>query len=187
MTARSHNTDYLQVFRFHAIVRLAGDAEEDPLEVYREEQEGGGAKGIAGFTEATLPGYDIEQAEHHTGIKNLPEKQAGKVSMSGDVSLTRGMVPQATKFLDWAYAYLRGEEYRGTLLVYQWSQKEAPSTRPQHGATNEPNLEAARIYRYHQATPSSVGQTDLSADSSDIQMEELEIAVEDYEINPHRD
>lgn len=187
MTARGHNTDYMQVFRFHAIIRLAGEAEEDPIEVYRDEREGGGAKGIAGFTEATLPGYDIEQAEHHEGIKNLPEKQPGKVSMSGDVSLTRGMVPGASKFHDWVLKYLDGEQYRGTLLIYQWNQSEAPSTRPQHGASNEPNLEAARIYRYHQAAPSSVGQTDLSADSSDVQMEELEISVEDYEINPHRE
>lgn len=186
MTARGHDTDYLQVFRYHVITRLAG-GDEDPLEVYRDESQGGGAKGIAGFTEATLPGYDIESVEHHTGLKNLPEKQPGKVSLDGNISLSRGMVPRATKMHDWiALKYLRGEEYRATLYIYQWSQSEAPSSRPQYGATNEPNLDAARVYKYHQAYPENVGQTDLDGGSSDIQMEEIEIGAESYEIDPHR-
>lgn len=178
--ARGNETDFLHNFRFHVRADLQ-DEGVNPLQDLTDPR-GVEGKGEAGFNAVTSPEISQEVAEYRDGISTWTVKQPGIASVA-DLSLTRGLVRKSTVFLDWALRVQRGEAYRATLTILHWNQDAAPSREIKGSPAYDESQ--ARIVRVHEAFPIRVKPTsDFDASSSDIAMQEIDVAYEWFEVDP---
>ncbi len=149
---RAQSTDPLQGFRFKVV-----DANVD-----------GGSFLTGGFATATLPEFTMEAAEYKNGDEKFKRKFPG-IPTVNDVTLTRGVVKTNTEFYDWLKAALNGQEYRSDVTIQQFHR--------------ESDAEPAFVYTLKNAFPIRVKPAgDFDANTSDINLAEVDIAYEEFEV-----
>lgn len=163
MAPRSVAEDQIQSFRFRVFEVEGGAgafAEEVP---------------VAGFNTVTTPNLTIEQAEHRTGAEKYTRKFPG-VPTWEDCTMTRGILYQDTTFYDWAInKYLGKTPFRTDLEVRVYNQEG-------DGWTSEDDDFIRKIIMRN-CFPNSVKILgDLDASASDVNVQEITVAVEEVEL-----
>jgi len=134
----------------------------------------GDIKTSGGFTAgAALPELTIDMVEYRAGDgPTFKEKYPGLVTVGTNLVLSRGVVLRNSELGQWAIKWAKGEPYRTEIELTHY-----------HGQAN-----ACRKFKLHNAFPIrwKTG-TDLDAQSSDINIEELEIAYEWFDIEEGTD
>jgi phage tail-like protein len=153
--ARAAETDYLQNFRFHATTG-------PDFTTYTAT-----GLGEAGFNSVTFPELTIEASEYREGTSSWTKKLPGIPSWS-DVTLSRGIVRQDTKFFQWTYAAATTGEFRTDLTLFQFARDEDPE-----------KGECIRQVRCYDCLPIRVKLGgDLDATSGDVSLAEMDVAIE---------
>lgn len=139
----------------------------------------------AGFTNVTLPTKSIENVEYKEGTMVFRRKYPGDMTVD-DVTMTRGVSKEGTEFLRWIEAAQTGAEYRADISIYHYHRSDISGT--QAGA---PNLTFAgtpsRQIQLREAFPISVKPgSDLDSLSSDISLQEITVAFEDFVVTNNR-
>jgi phage tail-like protein len=161
--SRTVAEDLLQSFRFR-VFEIAGEASvfenEDP---------------VAGFNTVTTPNITIETAEHRTGSEVFTKKYPGVPTVE-DMTMTRGIALGDTTFYDWVMEkYLKRSPFRTDLQVRLYNQeKDGTVIDDQH----------ARQLTCSECIPQSVKlMGDLDASSSDVNLQEVTVALEEIELD----
>lgn len=150
--ARAQSTDPLQGFRFKVADINAG----------------GGSFLSGGFTTSTLPELTVEAVEYKNGDEKYKRKFPG-IPTVNDVTLTRGVIKSNTELWDWVKAAINGEEYRADVTIQQMHRDDSENP--------------AFVYTLMNAFPIRVKPAgDLDANTSDISIQEMDIAFESFEI-----
>jgi phage tail-like protein len=163
MGARTVAQDELQSFRFR-VFEGSGEipnifASEDP---------------IAGFKSVTTPEVTIEASEHRTGSEKFTKKFPGPPTY-GEGSLTRGILRGETTIYDWVLKYLNGAPFRTTLEIKLYDQ-----TSWGEGPGKETEI---FTQTWKQCFPTSAKVLgDLDSTASDVNVQEITVAVEELEI-----
>ena len=177
--ARAEDTDYLQGFRFHAIIVEQNDA--GFLQTTGENKlftagEGGGK---AGFQSITLPDRSFEATEYREGSHKYTKKFPGPATY-GESSFMRGITQKESAFYDWGTAVEGGQNYRAEVLVQHFQREDTANSVGAEGyLTGTP----VRQYMFHQAfcIREKMGG-DLDATSGEVSVSELDVAMEYYEL-----
>lgn len=159
---RTPQEDYLQNFRFR-LFEVAGGAG-----VFINEAP------IGGFNTITTPNVTIEVAEHRTGNETWTKKLPG-VPTVGDGTMTRGVLLGNTTLYDWIIEKLLNRApFRTDIEIHVYNQIQ-PGT--------QENDKFARREQWFNCFPSDVKPlADLDATSSDVNLEEVTVAVEEIGI-----
>ena len=113
--ARAQSTDYLQNFRFHVV--------SDPASLIGYNITG---VGEAGFNTVTTPEMTLEAAEYREGTFRYTRKYPGPPTFS-EMTLSRGVTREDTKFFDWTNTAGTQGDYRSDLTVHHFHRDEEPS------------------------------------------------------------
>lgn len=155
--ARPQSDDLLQSFRFRVV------AVED-----------GFINPEAGFNQVTTPTLTVEAAEYREGNRKFTRKQPGVPTVEA-MTMQRGIALTETQFSDWIMSkVLGGAPYRTDLVINVYNQEK----------TGEISSDAiSRQIRCAECFPTSVKFIgDLDATSSDINLQEVECAVEEIQL-----
>jgi len=178
MSSRPESSDFLQGFRFHADAIGIGER------LYFQRIPG---YPQAGFSAITTPEVTVEPAEYSEGTDIYTRKYPGKPSMS-DCTFSRGVTRQSSAFWDWLRVVIEGSgEYRAKVLITQFHRENTLSRGfPGAGGENQTklNLDAGtgRQFILHQSFPTRHKFSgDLDATSSEVSIQELDIAYENVE------
>jgi phage tail-like protein len=125
----------------------------------------------AGFNSVTTPEVSTEAVEYRTGNRKYTIKQAGVPTVEA-VTMQKGIARTETDFADWMMErVLGGQPYRSDIMINQYTQ-EAP------GYSEDDEPQRQQICK--DAFPTRVKlMGDLDATSSDVNIQELECAVEE--------
>jgi phage tail-like protein len=168
---RSANTDYYHNFRFH--VGVAGWDGVDYLSTTQ-----------AGFNTCTTPEYTLEATEYREGIYSYTRKFPGIVTVS-DITLGRGVVRTASRFYEWMVRAVEGGEYRADVTIYHYHRvgKEPDESAGVSGGSPRDDLRYAKRYNCKECLPIRFKPAgDLDATASDVSIQEVDIAMERFEI-----
>lgn len=157
---RAQSTDYYHVMKFHVVD--AGNT--DMLDK------------AAGFASCTLPELSIESIEYKEGLWVYRRKYPGNPTVS-DVSLRRGVVKKASKLYSWMKACNEGNEYRIDIIIYHYHRDDVKSMVEYSTAT------PSRQIKCYDAFPIRFKPgADFDAQTGDVSIEEIDIAVERFEV-----
>jgi phage tail-like protein len=152
--ARAIATDPFQVFSFSVMF----PQEVDPS---------------ASFSKSTIPAFKVAVAEYKTLLQKYPRKYPGSATVD-DVVMSRGVMLKNTNFYDWVRATQKVnilgpaglKEYRKDIVLIQ-----------------NHRTGFYRKYNLYDCLPINFkSSSDLDAMSNDIAIEELTLAVEDFDI-----
>lgn len=161
--ARASASDPLHAFRFHV-------RSENGFVEFTDSN-----LGEAGFQSVSMPELSVEAVEYKEGIWTYTRKYAGIPTVS-DITLMRGVTKTNTKFFDWTKAAAEGGEYRSNITVYHWHRD---GKLPFQLA----DLAAARQINCFECIPTRTKAAgDLDATSSEVSLEEMDIAMEYFSI-----
>ncbi len=183
--ARAQSTDFLHSMRFHVslVNQAGGDIDlgtgSDP------------SKQGAGFSNVSTPEMSIEAVEYKEGNWVYQRKFPGNPTMGGDLTMSRGVTRGDSTFWDWGRRTAEGSgEYRADLQI-QHFHRDTSLTRahPAQGTVNLTRLDVAkpaRTYHVYQAFPTRVKvAADMDATASEISIQELDVAYENFEVEEH--
>jgi phage tail-like protein len=160
--ARAIGTDFYHAFKYHMKVSTAGVAGASSIE--------------GGFATAVMPEKTMEAVEYKEGIYLYRRKQPGDVTYS-DLTFTKGVAKGGTAFYDWINAQLKGEAYRVDLQIMHFHRDEIA------GNTDFSTLAPKRVINCYECFPIRVKPgSDFDAQSSEISLEEVDIAIERFEL-----
>lgn len=162
--ARAQGTDFYHNMKFHAKVVSTGvDGAAD-------------IGAAAGFTTVTIPEMTTESVEYKEGVYLYRRKFPGDVAFS-DMTLTRGVAKGSTQFYRWIRSCFLGKEYRADLEIRQFHRDETTD------ATDYTAVAPARTFKVYEAFAIRVKPTsDFDGQSSDVALEEIDIALEYFEL-----
>jgi phage tail-like protein len=127
----------------------------------------------AGFNSVTTPEMSVELAEYKEGTWTYTQKYAGNPTVS-DITLSRGVARADTAFFDWITSAVKGLEYRLNFTIRHYHRDQG---------TNFLQEAGAREYEVFQAIPiRNKIAGDLDAATSDISIQELDVACEYFEL-----
>lgn len=159
--ARTVSEDQIQSFRFQ-VFEIDGGA--GLL---------GAENASAGFTTVTTPEITVETAEHRTGSEKNTKKFPGPPSF-GDGTMTRGILRGDTTLYQWFRAYMEGRPFRADLEIRVYDQTS-------WGVEKGSEVVVAKE-KWFECIPTSYKLLgDLDASASDVNMQELTVAVEDVQ------
>lgn len=160
--ARSVATDFYHAFKYHMKVTTGSIT---------------GASSIqGGFATAVMPEKTMEAVEYKEGIYLYRRKQPGDVTYS-DLTFTKGVAKGGTSFYDWINAQLKGEAYRVDLQIMHFHRDELTN------ATDFSTVQPKRVLNCFECFPIRVKPgSDFDAQSSEISLEEVDIAIERFEL-----
>ena len=162
--ARSQATDFYHAMKFHVKVVTGGVTGASNI----------GTQG--GFTNAVMPEKTIEAVEYKEGIYLYRRKYPGDVTYS-DITLTKGVAKAGTDFFDWINAVLRGQAYRVDLQILHFHRDEVSDL------DNFTSATAKRVINCYECFPIRVKPgADFDGQSSEISLEEMDIAIERFEL-----
>jgi phage tail-like protein len=182
--ARPKSTDFLHNFRFHVLVQGFGVGGDPQLKT-------GGIKPDAGFNSVSTPEASHDAVEYREGHYIYTKKYVGMPTVS-DVSLSRGVALADGTFWTWMKDIIEGNgEYRATVSIFHFHRDSKPAT-----STTQPNTEQSIAhgdddkgvieYICHEAFPiRHKVSSDLDATASEVSIQELDLAVEYFEVNDH--
>jgi len=134
----------------------------------------------AGFSNITLPTKSFENVEYKEGTMVFRRKYPGDVTVD-DVTFTRGVSKEGTEFMRWAERVQTGKEYRADVSILQYHRDNTSATAVGAGAFTL--AAASRSIILKEAFPISVKPgSDLDSLSSDISLQEVTVACEDFTI-----
>lgn len=160
--ARAQATDFYHAFKFQVKVVTGGIT--------------GGSEIQGGFATATSPEMSLETTEYKEGIFLFRRKFPGDATFS-NLTLTKGVAKKGTAFYDWINACARGEEYRVDLQFLHFHRDDVV------GLSDFTQATAKRIINCYECFPNrvKVGK-DYDAQASDISIEEMDLAIERFEL-----
>lgn len=172
--ARTVSSDFLQSMRFQ--VKCGTGFTLDGVE---------GAQ--AGFMSVSTPEATIEAVEYREGTYNYPRKFPGNVTVA-DVSMSRGVALKDTAFWSWVSIVAHGEgEYRSPIEIYHYNRSVLQKNVPTWAGGAEPTADggwSGRKYTLHEAFPIRCKIAgDLDASSSDISVQEIDVAFEYFSVD----
>lgn len=171
--ARVNTSDFLQNFRFHVQATLAGPGQPGVLSF----DDGNEGNAEAGFNQAPLPEYTVNNVEYRNGLKLHTIQQPG-IPETNDITLQRGAVKKHSVFMQWLLQYFKGGQYRADIRIHQWGHNDYPS---QEGDGFDETK--GRKYVLREAFPIRVKPaSDLDATSDDIAMAEIDIKFEKFDM-----
>lgn len=182
--ARPAATDFLHSMRFHVTTDGALGAGLAP--------ETFGANVPAGFMSCTTPEATTEAVEYREGQFNYPMKFPGNTTVS-DVTLQKGVAPSSSNFWNWLRVVIEGSgEYRTTMTIKHFNRSVLTNARPTATTSSKSQAEsvaakndakASRSYILYEAFPIRHKVAgDLDASSSDISVQELDVAYEYFDV-----
>lgn len=182
--ARPKSTDFLHNFRFHVIVTGFGGGSNNQL--------GSAATDgtvTAGFNTCSTPEATQEAVEYREGHYIYTQKYSGLPTVS-DISLSRGVAKADGAFWQWMKSVIEGnEEYRANLRILHFHRDSKPATSSTPGAPNvhQKALEAGSIeYKCQEAFPiRHKVSSDLDATGSEVSIQELDLAIEHFDVIGH--
>ena len=181
--ARAASTDFLHSMRFHvSLVSQGDDLIPDVTNSFAQ----------AGFMSCSTPELTVEAVEYREGTYNYPRKYPGNATVS-DVSLQRGVTRTDSGFWAWIRSTAEGSgNYRTTVQIKHFDRRVLTQTRSNvTGAGTRAadendgrgNAVAARTYQLNEAFPIRHKVAgDLDASSSDISVQELDVAYETFDV-----
>jgi phage tail-like protein len=134
----------------------------------------------AGFMSVSTPEATIEAVEYREGTYNYPRKFPGNVTVA-DVSMSRGVALKDTAFWSWVSIVAHGEgEYRANIEIYHYNRSVLQKNVPTWAGGTPPTAGyGGRKYTLHEAFPIRCKIAgDLDASSSDISVQEIDVAFE---------
>lgn len=179
--ARPKSSDFLHNFRFHVRVSFGGT----------NQLKSGGEKPDAGFNAVSTPEASHDAVEYREGHHIYTQKYVGVPTIS-DVSLSRGVALLDGTFWAWMKDVIEGNaEYRADVSIFHFHRDSKQAT-----STTVPNTHQAVItgsddpgfieYKLHQAFPiRHKVSSDLDGTASEVSIQELDLAVEYFEVLDH--
>lgn len=187
--ARAQSADFLQNFRFH--VEMLGD---NPNYFTLDATDGivDRPGGKAGFQSVTLPEVSAEATEYREGTFKYTRKFSGVATVT-DVSLMRGVALNDSALFSWMMDAIGGGEHRRDISIKQYSRSEMFSPSGGNALLSDPNetdviagaeATATRSYNCFECIPTRCKPgADLDATSSEVAIQELDIALEYFTIS----
>ena len=181
--ARAASTDFLHSMRFHVNIDGSGDS------LIIGDLNSGGADAAAGFMSCSTPELTVEAVEYREGTYNYPRKYPGNATVS-DVSLQRGVTRTDTAFWQWVRSTAEGSgNYRTTMTIKHFDRRVLTQSRGDlskgspDNAANKTDTLPAKKYILNEAFPIRHKVAgDLDASSSDISVQELDVAYETFDV-----
>lgn len=184
--ARAKVYDFLHNFRFHVIVYGYGENHDPKIGSLDTD------KVTAGFSSCSIPDVSEEAVEYREGHFIYSKKYVGLPTVS-DVSLARGVSlvessVSAVSLWQWVKDTLEANnEYRADLDILHIHRNMKPESRSAGtGPVDEMGIRTdmgLRIYRCYNAFPIRYkSSSDLDATSSEVSIQELDLAVENFDI-----
>jgi len=150
--ARLRQNDFIQNFRFHVL-----------------EATGTRLKTTAGFKSVTTPDLSLGVAEYRDGLTLYTFKQPGLPTIS-NTTLSQGVTTNRSEFFNWIKDAVEGREYRADLDI------------DVHDNSNSTPPNVVKKLQLFEAFPiRNKTVADLDANTTDINVRELELAIEQYE------
>jgi phage tail-like protein len=183
--ARPAATDFIHSMRFQVEVFSQNDAGYlTGLPGYQVE---GMAIPQAGFTTCSIPELSIESVEYKEGTFVYPRKYPGNPSVS-DCSFARGVAREDSTFWKWARNSVEGSgggvEYRLDLQIKHYHRDQILPGQQQGGVAILENVTPGKVYRLWECFPIRCKPAgDLDATSSEISIQEMDVAVERLEVS----
>ena len=173
---RPVSSDFLHSMRFHVAIV---DGDQDFLVPQNAEANWPG-NSEGGFTSCTIPELSVEPVEYKEGTFIFPRKYPGNPTVS-DVSLQRGVTRTDSSFWYWCQASATGGDYRVDLNILHFHRD---NTFVGGGITAfDAKLPPGKIYALHEAFPTRCKPAgDMDATASEISLQELDIALEYFEV-----
>ena len=173
--ARSEAEDFIQSFRFQAIVYNWDNLGFDPFIATR-----GGSSGIdgeAGFQQITMPEISTELTEYREGIFKWTRKLPGPPTI-GDATFMRGLVKSDTGFFDWVVRAATGGDYRVDIAIFQFARADIDP-----GVEEHVGSKPSRTYKCYDSFPTRVKPGgDLDSSTGDVSIAEMDVAIERIEL-----
>ena len=176
--ARAASTDFLHSMRFHvSLVSQGDDLIPDVTTSFAE----------AGFMSCSTPELTVEAVEYREGTYNYPRKYPGNATVS-DVSLQRGVTRTDSGFWAWIRSTAEGSgNYRTTVEIKHFDRRVLTQSRGDLSkgspTNNAINGIPAKKYVLNEAFPIRHKVAgDLDASSSDISVQELDVAYETFDV-----
>jgi phage tail-like protein len=150
--ARKRQDDFIQSFRFHVV-----------------EPTGTFLTATAGFKTVTVPDKSLAPAEYRDGLTLYTVKQPG-IPTIGTATLAQGATKKQSEFFKWMKACAEGAEYRADLqiVVHDNSNVSPPNV-----------VKEIDLFECFPLRNKPIG--DLDSTNSEINVRELEVAVEQWE------
>lgn len=181
--ARAAASDFLHSMRFHVTTDGSLGAGLAPEKF--------GANVPAGFMSCTTPEATTEAVEYREGQFNYPMKFPGNTTVS-DITLQKGVAPSSSNFWNWLRVVIEGSgEYRTTMTIKHYNRSVLTNARPTATTSSKSMREnnaagdakASRSYVLYEAFPiRHKVAADLDASSSDISVQELDVAYEYFDV-----
>jgi len=184
--ARAKSTDFLHNFRFHVLIQGFGGGGTTQLKT-------GGTQPDAGFNTVSTPEATQEAVEYREGHYIYTQKYSGLPTIS-DISLSRGVALADGTFWAWMKDVIEGNaEYRADVSIYHFHRDSKPATSTTPGSPNVhqsvaagPGDKGLLEYRLGQAFPiRHKVSSDLDATGSEVSIQELDLAIEYFDIIDH--
>jgi phage tail-like protein len=176
MASRAKVSDYLHNFRFHVIVTGFGPFSDAKLIP-------GNSEVSAGFNACSVPEATQPAVEYREGHYIYTRKYSGLPSIS-DIALSRGVAKNDGTFWQWMKSVIEGnEEYRADLRIFHYHRDSKPQTTSPPSAEMPTNEIGSIEYKCHQAFPiRHKVSSDLDATGSEVSIQELDLAIEYFEV-----
>lgn len=163
---RAQSTDFFHAMRFHVTATGRGGSGQTPF----------GVQG--GFTTCVMPEHTIELVEYKEGIYVYRRKFPGDTTVS-DITLTRGVVKAGTELFKWILDTTFGREYRVDMTIRHFHRDDVV------GLADYTSAKPSRTIDCFECFPIRVKPgSDFDGQSSEISLQEIDIAVERFTITP---
>lgn len=160
--ARAQSTDFYHAFKYHLSVVTGGITGASEIQ--------------GGFSTMVMPEQSLEPVEYKEGIFLYRRKFPGDVTFS-DITLTKGVAKAGTALWDWINATTQGEEYRVDLQLLHFHRDDVV------GLSDFTQATPQRVINCFECLPIRVKPgSDFDAQASDVSIEEIDIAIERFEL-----
>ena len=186
MASRPKAQDFLHNFRFHVRVDGFGASGNSQLKT-------GEVTPSAGFNAVTTPEAAHDAVEYREGHFIYTQKFVGLPTIS-DITMSRGVALSDGTFWNWMKDVIEGNaEYRATISIFHFHRDSKPETSTTVGAVNTKQTIAAGStdpglieYKCYEAFPiRHKVSSDLDATASEVSIQELDLAIEYFEVVDH--
>lgn len=182
--ARAKVSDFLHSFRFHVQITGFGAGGDHQLGA-------GGVKPDAGFNSCSTPEASHDAVEYREGHYVYTRKFVGLPSVS-TVSLSRGVALTDGSFWKWMKDVIEGNaEYRANLDIFHLHRDSKPATtsnsvNTEMGINVGPSDKGFIVYKCREVFPIRHKVAgDLDSTSSEVSIQEIELAVEHFDVELH--
>lgn len=180
--ARAKAQDFLHNFRFQVSITGADDTPGLPMGSSADESPS------AGFSAVSIPEISQDAVEYREGHYVYARKHAGLPTVS-NVTLSRGVALQNGRCWTWIQNVVEGNfEYRADMNIFHYHRDAKPATTSSDvgGVETFPDTTRAGIvYSCKNVFPIRYKpSSDLDGTSSEISIQELEVAVESFSVSP---